>query len=94
MNRWNEEGLAARLREIREDLYGEHGSQLLADALAIPLQTWVNYESGVVVPAYVVLQLLVMAHVNPHWLLTGQERGMIKKKGSRGKAPWYRERPQ
>ena len=26
----------------------------------------------VVAPASVVLQLLVVAHVNPHWLLTGQ----------------------
>ena len=39
-------GLAQRLREIREDLYGEYGSQFLADALEIPLQTWLNYESA------------------------------------------------
>jgi hypothetical protein len=65
-------GLAQRLREIREDLYGEYGSQFLADALEIPLQTWLNYESGVVMPADIVLQLLVTARVNPYWLLTGQ----------------------
>jgi hypothetical protein len=47
--------LAGRLREIREDMYAEHGGQFLADALQIPLLTWLNYESGVVAPAYVVL---------------------------------------
>ena len=72
MNHRQQAGLAERLREIREDLYGEDETQLFADALEIPLQTWLNYESGVVAPASVVLQLLVVAHVNPHWLLTGQ----------------------
>ena len=72
MSNWRRAGLAQRLREIREDLYGEYGSQFLADALEIPLQTWLNYESGVVMPAEIVLQLLVMASVNPYWLLTGQ----------------------
>jgi hypothetical protein len=64
--------LAARLREIREDLYGEHGAQFLADALYLRLETWLNYETGVTVPAHVVLKLIDIARVNPHWLLTGQ----------------------
>lgn len=72
LNPWNQTGFAERLREIREGLYGEHGSQFLADALEIPHRTWLNYESGVVVPAQVVLQLVVLARVNPYWLLTGQ----------------------
>ena len=80
LNHWHQAGLAARLREIREDLYGEDGGQFLADALEIRLQTWLNYESGVVAPAYVVLQLLVMARINPDWLLTGQGAKYDKKK--------------
>ncbi|MGO9464783.1 MAG: hypothetical protein ACLQVF_11610 [Isosphaeraceae bacterium] len=64
--------VARRLREIREDLHGEHGAQFLADALGIPLGTWLNYESGVIVPAHIVLQLVVTARINPHWLLTGE----------------------
>jgi hypothetical protein len=64
--------LAQRLREVRADMYGEYGSQFLADALEIPLQTWLNYESGVGMPADIVLELIVMASVNPYWLLTGQ----------------------
>ena len=74
-NEWERQqqlDLAARLREIREDLCGEYGGQYLADALELPLQTWLNYESGVAVPAKVVLQLIVMARINHHWLLTGQ----------------------
>ena len=63
--------LGERLREVREDLYGQDGSQFLADALGIPMQTWLNYESGVSVPAEIVLQLQVFASVNAGWLLTG-----------------------
>ena len=63
--------LAARLRVIREDLYGEHGAQFLADALDVRAETWRNYETGVTVPAHVVLKLIDLARVNPHWLLTG-----------------------
>jgi hypothetical protein len=64
--------LALRLRQIRNDLYGEYGAQFLADALKIQLETWLNYESGVRMSAHVVLKLIDIARVNPHWLLTGQ----------------------
>jgi hypothetical protein len=63
--------LGERLREVREDLYGQDGSQFLADALGIPTLTWLNYESGVSVPAEIVLRLQVFASVNAGWLLTG-----------------------
>jgi hypothetical protein len=66
------EDLAARLREIREDLYGEHGAQFLADDLGVPLQTWMNFESGVIIPAKIVLKLIVATNVNPGWLLSGK----------------------
>ena len=65
--------LGERLREVREDLYGQDGSRFLADALGIPMQTWLNYEAGVTVPAEIVLQLQVLASVNAGWLLTGDE---------------------
>jgi hypothetical protein len=70
VNRWDQLGLAERVREIREELYGEHGGQFLADSLKVPLRTWLNYESGVTMPA--VLQLIVVVGVNPHWLLIAQ----------------------
>jgi hypothetical protein len=72
LHRQTQQDLAERLREVRDDMYGEHGGQFLADALGIPLETWLNYESGVVVPAYPVLQLIEVTRVSPHWLLTGQ----------------------
>ena len=71
-NRHERPGLATRLGEIRKDLYGEHGAQFLADALDVRVETWLNYETGDTVPAHVVLKLIDMALVNPHWLLTGQ----------------------
>jgi hypothetical protein len=74
-NEWKRQqqlDLAVRLREIRQDLCGESGGQLLADALKLPLQSWLKYESGAVVPAKVVLQLIVTASINHDWLLTGQ----------------------
>ncbi len=63
--------LARRFREIRKNFYGEYGAQFLADALDVRLETWLNYESGVTMPAHVVLKLIEIARVNPHWLLTG-----------------------
>jgi hypothetical protein len=64
--------LATRLREVREDMYGEHGAQFMADALGIALGTWTNYESGIVMPAKTVLRLVDAMKVNPSWLLTGR----------------------
>jgi hypothetical protein len=64
--------LAARLSEVREDMYGEHGAQFMADALGIALGTWTNYESGIVMPAKTVLRLVDAMKVNPSWLLTGR----------------------
>ena len=71
-NRRMQPELALRLREVREHHCGEHGARFLADALEIPVETWLNYESGVTTPAYLVLKLIDIARVNPHWLLTGQ----------------------
>lgn len=63
--------LAARMREVRSDLYGEHGASMLADDLGIPVRTWVNYECGVAVPGTIVLALIATTCVNPTWLLHG-----------------------
>ena len=64
--------LAGRVREVREDLYGEFGAQSLADALGLPLRTWLNYERGVTIPAPVILALIEATGVDPHWLMTGE----------------------
>lgn len=72
MSPWNNASLARRLREIREDLYGEFGAQFLADALEIPAETWLNYEAGVALSAVVALRLQVLAGVSAQWLLDGE----------------------
>jgi hypothetical protein len=45
--------LARRLRKIRLQLFGDHGAPLLAEALKIPVRTWLNYEWGITIPGCV-----------------------------------------
>ena len=64
--------LACRLREVRLELYGEHGGPLLAEVLELPARTWAHYESGVTIPGLVLLRFIEATGVAPHWLLTGE----------------------
>jgi hypothetical protein len=66
------DGLCRRLRQVRVELYGENGGPLLAEALRLPFRTWVNYESGITVPALVMLRFIEVTGASPHWLLTGE----------------------
>jgi hypothetical protein len=66
------DGLCRRLRQVRMELYGENGGPMLAEALRLPFRTWVNYESGVIVPALVILRFIEVTEASPHWLLTGE----------------------
>ncbi len=64
--------LSRRLREIRQELFGEHGGPELARRLSLPARTWYNYETGVTVPAEVLLSFIDQTGANPLWLLTGE----------------------
>src|SRR5437588_5573273 len=64
--------LADRLRQLRSELFGERGGPELARRLGLPIRTWYNYESGVTVPAEVVLRIIELTSVEPMWLLHGQ----------------------
>ena len=66
--------LASRLREVRLDLYGEHGAPLLAKALRIPTRTLAHYESGITIPGSVLLRFVAATCVESYWLLTGEGR--------------------
>jgi hypothetical protein len=77
-------GLARRVREIREDLYGPHGARPLADALEIPAKTWANYERGVIIPAQVILTFIEITGADPHWLLTGQGERYTSRRAANG----------
>ena len=70
-------GIAVRVRELREDLYGEDGLENLAAALGVPAQTWRNYESGVTMPAEVLLEFLTLTGTDPNWLLTGEGERLL-----------------
>jgi hypothetical protein len=63
--------LSERLREIRIELHGERGGSEMARRLNLPIRTWYNYESGVTVPAEVMLKFVELTSVEPLWLLNG-----------------------
>jgi hypothetical protein len=65
-------GLARRVREIRVERFGEVGGPLLSETLGLPERTWANYESGVTIPALVILRFVELTGVNPRWLRTGK----------------------
>ncbi len=64
--------LSRRMREIRQEQFGDHGGPELARRLSLPARTWYNYETGVTVPAEVMLAFIDQTGANPLWLLTGE----------------------
>ena len=66
------QALSERLREIRRELFGEHGGPELARRLNLPARQWYNYETGVTVPAEVLLRFIEQTNANPLWLLNGE----------------------
>jgi hypothetical protein len=71
MQKENEQ-LSLRVRQIRRERFGDDGVSALSRALEIPARTWLNYESGVTIPAVVMLQFIEVTGTDPHWLLTGE----------------------
>ena len=69
-------GIAARVRQIRRDFYGEGGVEKLAEALGVPAETWRNYERGVTMPAELLLAFMSLTGADPNWLLTGDGERM------------------
>jgi hypothetical protein len=66
------DSLACRLREVRLEMYGEHGGPLLAEKLGVANRNWIRYESGAAVPNPALLRFIEVAAVEPLWLLTGE----------------------
>ncbi len=64
--------LAERLGALRAELFGERGGPELARQLNLPVRTWYNYESGVTVPAEVILKIIELTAAEPMWLLHGK----------------------
>ena len=63
--------IAARLRSIREELYGEDGAGEMAGLLGLPVRTWLNYEDGITIPGDVLLRYMRATGIEPGWLLDG-----------------------
>lgn len=64
--------ISNRLREIRLEVFGEHGGPEIARLLDLPARTWYNYETGVTVPAEVLLGFIDETNVNPLWIFHGE----------------------
>jgi predicted ester cyclase len=64
--------VSERLREVREELFGPTGGPELARRLGVPARTWSNYETGVTVPAEILLDFLAETGASPRWLRTGE----------------------
>jgi hypothetical protein len=64
--------LSRRLREIRQELFGDHGGPELARRLSLPARTWYNYETGVTVPAEVLLAFIELTGASPTYLVSGE----------------------
>jgi hypothetical protein len=64
--------LASRLREVRIDFCGERGGPEFARRLGVPSESWHDYETGIAVPAKVVLSVIQHTLVHPVWLFQGE----------------------
>jgi len=64
--------MSTQIQLIRKETHGEDGIPRLAAALGIPARTWENFESGVNIPARILLEFISISGVHPRWLLTGE----------------------
>ena len=64
--------LSRRLREIRQELFGNRGGPELARRLKLPARSWYGYETGVTIPAEVLLTFINQTDANPLFLLSGE----------------------
>jgi hypothetical protein len=72
------ESLSRRLREIRRELFGDHGGPELARRLNLPARTWYNYETGVTVPFDVLARFIEFTGANPIFLMTGEGQRFLR----------------
>jgi hypothetical protein len=65
--------IARRVREIRQEIFGDHGGPELARRLDLPARTWYGYETGTAMPAEVLLGFIEQTGANPMFVLAGTE---------------------
>jgi hypothetical protein len=64
--------LARRLREIREEVFGEQGVPPLAEALHLSAIVWRSDEAGAEIPGPVLIRFVEISGASLLWLLTGE----------------------
>src|ERR1035437_10357985 len=74
MAEYSQNGICARIAELRLKLDGPRGKSLFASKLGISASTYNHYESNRVPSADVLVRIANLANVDLRWLLTG-ERG-------------------
>jgi len=67
--RWH---LADRIRTIRTELFGVNSLAEFARRIDVPVRTWYSFETGVTLPAEVLLRFVELTLVEPLWLLHGE----------------------
>ncbi len=71
--------IAARLRDIREQLFGSRGQTLMAKSLGIPRENYRKYETAQVrLPNHIMALLASKKNINLTWLITGQGSMFLK----------------
>jgi hypothetical protein len=65
--------IARRLKEIRQQLHGDHGGAEFARRLGLPAGTWYGYEKGTTLPAEVLFDFIDLTSANPMYVLDGKE---------------------
>jgi hypothetical protein len=70
--------LSERIRGVRTDLFGEQGGPILARRLRIPQRTMARMEAGRPIPGVLILRLIEVTGVNPHWLLCGEGERFVQ----------------
>ncbi|HKI20636.1 MAG TPA: hypothetical protein VKA15_22290 [Isosphaeraceae bacterium] len=68
----NKAAIGRRLRQIRSEMFGEHGGAELAERLELPFRTWFNYENGVTIPGEILLHFIEVTGTEAHWLFRGE----------------------
>ena len=66
------QSISRRLRQIRREVFGEHGGPEVARRLDLPARNWYNYETGVTVPYEVLVRFIELTGANPTYLILGE----------------------
>jgi hypothetical protein len=82
MKKFPRAALASRVREIRQEVFGDDGGPLLARRIELPSRVWSQFEAGRTIPAEVILRFMDLTNANPRWLWTGEGDKYLARHGA------------